>query len=577
MEHPLTLVERAVQRAIAAAYGDEYRDADPLVRPTQDPRFGDLQVNVAMGLARRLGRKPREVAVEISERLDLSAIMDPPEIAGPGFINLRLRNSYLAGAVAATLHDARLGVPATAGLLVVIDYSSPNVAKAMHVGHLRSSVIGDALGAVLEFQGHTVIRQNHLGDWGTQFGLLIEHLVELGPAAPEDLNEAYRQAVQRFSEDPAFAVRARERVVALQSGDKETLNSWQGLVERSRREFVELYRRLDVRLRDDDFRGESSYNDDLAGIVQELDDHGLLSVSEGARVVFLDEFVGRDGRAFPLIVQKSDGGYLYATTDLAALKYRIEVLRAQIILYVTDSRQAQHFRMVFRTAQRLGWLDRGDIRLEHVPFGTVLGEDGRPLRTREGAPVRLLDLIEEAEQRAAKRVRDRDPTLGDEGIDRLAHAMGIGAVKYADLSVQRTRDYVFDIERMTALEGNTAPYLQYAHARVRSILRRAEAEGLKLDSPVLPLFTQPQERAVALKALLLAPTLKEVAATFEPHRLCTYLYEFASLFTAFYESSPVLQADSAHQQQARLALCHLAGRVLQTGLELLGIEAPERL
>lgn len=577
VEHPITLVERAVRRAITAAYGDEYRDADPLVRPTQDPRFGDLQINVAMSLAKRLGRQPREVAAEISARLDLGAIVDPPTIAGPGFINLRLRDAYLADAVARMLADERLGVPAVAALRVVIDYSSPNVAKAMHVGHLRSSVIGDALAAVLEFQGHKVVRQNHLGDWGTQFGLLIEHLVELGATAPEDLNEAYRQAVQRFGEDPAFAARARERVVALQSGDEETLGMWRDLVDRSRRDFVELYARLDVRLRDEDFKGESSYNGELAGIVQELDDHGLLTLSEGAQVVFLDEFVGRDGKPFPLIAQKSDGGYLYATTDLAALQYRIEVLGAQLILYVTDNRQAQHFQMIFRTAERLGWLDRGDVRLEHVSFGTVLGEDGRPLRTREGAPVRLLDLIEEAEQRAAKRVRGRDPTVSDEEIEELAHAMGIGAVKYADLCVQRTKDYVFDIERMTALEGNTAPYLQYAHARVRSILRRAESEGIKLNSPPWPYLTQPQERAVALKALLLAPTLSDVASTFEPHRLCTYLYEFANLFTAFYESSPVLRADSADQQQARLALCHLAGRVLRTGLDLLGIKAPERL
>lgn len=578
VEQPINLVERAVQRAVIAACGEEYRDVDPLVRPTQDPRFGDLQVNVAMGLAKRVGRQPRAVAADIVERLDLGAIVDPPEIAGPGFINLRLRSSFLGEAVAEMLLDARLGVPlAEPQLRVVIDYSSPNVAKAMHVGHLRSTVIGDALAATLEFQGHEVIRQNHLGDWGTQFGLLIEHLVELGRAAPADLNKAYRQAVRQFNDDSDFASRARERVVALQSGDAETLHIWRGLVQESRRDFVELYRRLDVRLSDEDFKGESSYNGDLADIVRELDDQGLLMTSDGARVVFLDEFVGREGRPLPLIVQKSDGGYLYATTDLAALKYRIEVLKAQLILYVTDQRQAQHFQMVFRTGERLGWLDGDHVRLVHIPFGTVLGEDGRPLRSRDGAPVQLVDLIDEAEQRAAKRVRDRDPTLSDEEIDGLAHAMGIGAVKYADLSVQRTRDYVFDIERMTALEGNTAPYLQYAYARIRSILRRAESEGIKLDGRRAPHLTQPPERTVALKSLLLARTIDDVAGTLEPHVLCTYLYEFASLFTAFYESSPVLRAETSEQQQARLALCHLAGRVLRTGLDLLGIEAPERL
>jgi arginyl-tRNA synthetase len=571
---PQTTLTHRFRDALVRAFGDAYADVDPVVRPAQHPRFGDYQANVAMGLAKRLGKNPREVARAIIERLEMAGVSDPPEIAGPGFINLRLQDGYLAAEATGVAADERLGIePAAQPETVVVDYSGPNVAKEMHVGHLRSTVIGDALARTLEFLGHRVIRQNHLGDWGTQFGMLIEHLREAGGAADfDDLNELYRQAQGRFAAEPAFAERARRRVVALQSGDPETLALWRRLVDESKRHFDAIYRRLGATLGDGDFRPESFYNPMLPEVVAELEQKGLTRVSEGALCVFLPGFVREDGEPLPLIIRKSDGGYLYATTDLAALRYRVRELGARRLIYVTDARQQQHFAMVFKTAERAGWLG-GGVRAEHVPFGTILGEDGKPFRTRGGETVRLAELLDEAERRATAVVAEKNPELDAATRAQVARTVGIGSIKYADLSSDRVKDYVFSWDRMLAMDGNTAPYLQYAYARIRSIFRKGGvARG---GGPIR--IAHAAERTLVLRLLQMSGVLQAVAESLEPHRLCGHLYDIATTFSTFYESCPVLQAEDASQRQSRLALCDLTARTLARGLDLLGIEVVERM
>jgi arginyl-tRNA synthetase len=569
-----TVAER-IRDAIVRAFGPQMADADPLVRPTQDPRFGDFQANVAMGLGKRLGTKPRAVAEALVAALDLAGIAGPPEIAGPGFVNVRFDDAWLAGLAGDAAADrARLGIARVAHpQTVVVDYSGPNVAKDMHVGHLRSTVIGDALARTLDFLGHRVVRQNHVGDWGTQFGLLIEHLLdrqEAGSDTDADLTRCYRAATQRDATDPAFSERARARVVKLQAGDPETRDAWARLIALSATQFQTVYARLGVTLTPDDIRGESTYNPLLPTVVHDLRAAGLARDSEGAVCVFLDGFKGKDGEPVPLIVQKSDGGYLYATTDLAALRYRIDRLGARRLVYVTDARQRQHFQMVFAAARAAGWV-ADDVRLDHVVFGSVLGEDGKPFKTRSGDTVSLADLLDNAETLAADLVLQKNPDLAPAERARVAHAVGIGAIKYADLASDRVKDYVFSWPRMLAMDGNTAPYLQYAYARIRSIFRKA---GLETAPTATIRLDEPAERALVL--VQLDGVMETVARTLEPHRLCGYLYDVATAFSAFYEACPVLQAP-AGLRESRLVLSGLTADTLEIGLGLLGIETLERM
>jgi arginyl-tRNA synthetase len=465
---------------------------------------------------------------------------------------------------------------------IVVDYSGPNMAKEMHVGHIRSTVIGDALARTLAFLGHRVVRQNHVGDWGTPFGMLIEHLIDVGAdrATSElsvgSLNEFYQAARQKFEGDPAFAERARQRVVLLQGGDAQTLAHWREFVGASRRYFTTLYRRLGVLLTDDDVRGESFYNPLLAGVAAELEREGVARVDAGALCVFLDEFKGRDGAPLPLIVRKNDGGFGYAATDLAAIRYRTSDLGATRVLYVTGATQQQHFAMVFATAKKSGFLP-ASARAEHVMFGSILGPDKKMFKTRSGESVRLADLLTEAVARAEKAVREKNPGLEPDEIARVAEAIGIGALKYADLSSDRIKDYVFDWDRMLAFEGNTGPYLQYAHARLCSIERKAADAGAVADAETpLALATEP-ERRLAVELLMLEPILAVVEKTLEPHKLCAYLYDLATTFTSFYESSHVLRAEDATIRASRLRLCQATRSALALGLGLLGMSAPERM
>ena len=578
MADPLLMLEERVAAAIPAALGDDFAGSDPVVRRSANPSFGDYQANAAMALGKRAGRPPREVAEAIIEQLSVDDLCDKVEVAGPGFINLTLRSDALEQMTEALLDDRRLGVLTVGdGSTVVIDYSSPNVAREMHVGHLRSTVIGDSLARTLEFLGHTVVRQNHFGDWGTQFGMLIEHLVDEG-WTPEgdhqiaDLNALYQAANERFKSDDGFSERARKRVVSLQSGDEGTLRLWRALVEESARHFEQVYARLGVTLRGEDIRGESFYNDRLNAVAAELEERGLARIDDGALCAFPEGFTNREGEPLPVIVRKADGGFGYAATDLAAVRFRSETLGADEIVYVVDARQSQHFAMVFAVAREAGWIPPG-VRVEHVTFGMVLGTDGKPFRTRSGDNVKLIDLLDEAEQRAAAVVAQKNPELSDEERAHVAHVIGIGALKYADLSNDRVKDYVFDWDRMLAFEGNTAPYLQYAHARIRSIFRRAE--GTTHGSSIV--LGEPAERDLALQLLSMPSVVVATAEHLQPHRLCTYLYETASAFTTFYEKCPVLRAETDELRSSRLALCELTARALALGLSLLGIEAPDRM
>ncbi|WP_437315696.1 arginine--tRNA ligase [Sorangium sp. So ce385] len=577
MADPVHALSRAFQEAITAAFGAEHAGADPSLRRSS---HADYQANAAMALGKRLGRPPREVAAAIVGALQVGGICRKVEIAGPGFVNLTLEDAYLTRELADTASSGRLGIaPAVQPETVIVDYSGPNAAKEMHVGHLRSTIIGDALARVLEALGHRVIRQNHLGDWGTPFGMLIEHMLDLGEAAASqelsvgDLDAFYRQARAKFDGDPAFAERSRRRVVRLQGGDEQTLGLWRQLVRESTRYFESVYRRLGVTLTEADFAGESFYNPMLLDVLAELGQKGLARESEGALCVFPAGFTGKGGEPLPLIVRKQDGGYGYATTDLAAIRHRLTTVGAQRLIYVVGAPQSQHFAMVFATAREAGWL-RPPARAEHVAFGSVLGADKKMFKTRSGDTVKLSDLLDEAVERATKVVREKNPELDAEAAGAVARAVGVGAVKYADLSSDRIKDYVFDWDRMLAFEGNTAPYLMYAHARIRSIFRKA---GVESPRGVGITVGEPAERALALELLRFGAVLEDVAATLEPHRLCGYLFELAGSFTTFYERCPVLRAESEEVRRSRLALCDLTAEVLAKGLGLLGIEAPERM
>jgi arginyl-tRNA synthetase len=577
MADPQEVLGRRVRRALAAAFGPEHAGDDPVIRPSQ---FADYQSNVALPLGKRLGRPPREVAAELARHLDVTDVCLPPEVSGPGFINLTLRDEWIAAQATGLLTDQRLGVAAADPVQkVVVDYSGPNVAKELHVGHLRATVVGDAIVRVLEYLGHEVIRAAHLGDWGTQFGMLIEHALDVGEQTTRaqlsagDFTAFYQAARAEFDADPAFVERSRRRVVSLQGGDEESLRIWQLLVGESMVYLRRLYQRLNVTLSTDaDMDPESFYNSMLAEVCDELEAKGVATISDGALVAFPPGFTGRGGKPLPLILRKSDGGYGYATTDMAAIRYRICDLHVQRIIYVVGDDQRLHLAMVFATARQAGWLT-DKVSAEHAVIGLVTGADGQRLRTRTGEQVKLASLVDEAVERAERVIADRYPDAAER--HRIAEAVGIGALKYSDLSVARDSSYALDFDRMLALTGNTGPYLQYATARIRSIFRRA---GLDPDRATAPIqVTEEAERALAMRLLGFGAVVAQVAETTEPHRLCGYLFEVASAFTAFYENCPVLQAGTSAVRDSRLALSGLTLRVLLVGLGLLGVPVPDRM
>jgi arginyl-tRNA synthetase len=576
MADPLELLSRRFADAFAALAGSP---VDPVVRPSE---HADAQVNGALSVAKALGRPPRDVANDVLGRVgDVSDICESVDIAGPGFMNVVFAAEFLAEQLRVALADVRLGVQSsTTRETVVIDYSAPNVAKEMHVGHLRSTVIGDALVRMHEFVGNRVIRENHIGDWGTPFGMLIEHLLDLGEAraAEEfsvgDLDGFYKEARKKFEADDAFKERSRLRVVALQAGDEETLRMWRVLVAESTKYFNRVYRKLDVLLTDDDLMGESAYNDLLPKVVERLRESGLLQQSDGADVMFLDGFTNRDNEPLPLIIRKGDGGYNYATTDLACVIDRVDRLGANRLWYVVGAPQAQHLQMVEAATRAAGWLPP-TVEMRHVAFGNVLGSDKKMLKSRSGDSVKLSALLDEAVERATTAVREKNPDLDAASQDSIARMVGIGAVKYADLSTDRVKDYIFDWDRMLSFDGNTAPYLQYAHARICSIFRRAGIERSSADASLLALSAK-EERALALVVLQFDSAVRDTIDKASPHRLCTYLYEVATAFTAFYENCPVLKSDEP-VRTSRLVLCDATARALSTGLGLLGINAPEAM
>jgi arginyl-tRNA synthetase len=585
---PRAVIAARLQAAAAKAFGPELAGIDPMVRRSER---ADFQADLAMGLAKSLKRPPRQVAEAVVAAADLAGVCERVEIAGPGFINLTLAKSFLETVAADMARDERLGVPNAANKeRVVIDYSAPNVAKEMHVGHLRSTIIGDALARLLELAGHEVVRQNHIGDWGTPFGMLIEHLVDkeqawgaptgVGQVGGEldigDFNTFYREARVKFDADPKFAERARQRVVMLQAGDAATLERWRTLVGVSRKYFASIYERLGITLDDADVRGESAYNADLSEIAVELEGKGIAAVNDGALCAFPSGFANREGEPLPLIVRKQDGGYGYAATDLAALRYRTQTLGATRILYVVGTPQAQHLAMVFAVGTLAGWL-KPPARAEHVAFGSVLGADKKIFKTRAGDTVRLVDLLDEAVERADAELLKRNPD--DDRSDRraLAAQIGIGAIKYADLANDRIKDYVFDWDRMLAAEGRTGPYLQYAHARIHSIFRKAAESGITRAPNAAIAVDDPIEHRLALELAEFGHAVMEAGETLRPHRLCGYLYDLATAFTAFFEACPVLKASDERTRASRLALCELTARVLERGLSLIGIAAPPRM
>ena len=626
-------VEREAQAAFAAA---GIADSPVVLQPTKNAEHGDFQINGVMGAAKKAKQNPRELAQKVAEALAGNAVIESAEVAGPGFINLRLRPEFLAQNIHAALNDARFGIAKTdKPQTVVIDYSSPNLAKEMHVGHLRSSIIGDSISRVLEFMGNTVIRQNHVGDWGTQFGMLVAYLVEQQKdnAAFElaDLEQFYRAAKVRFDEDPAFADTAREYVVKLQGGDETVLALWKQFVDISLSHAQAVYDTLGLKLRPEDVAGESTYNNDLQPVVDDLAQKGLAVEDDGAKVVFLDEFKNKEGEPAAFIVQKQGGGFLYASTDLACLRYRVGTLHADRLLYVVDHRQALHFEQLFTTSRKAGYLPE-DVKAEFIGFGTMMGKDGKPFKTRSGDTVKLVDLLDEAINRAEQVVKEKNPkwqltteledglkkissltnsdnlknklkynlenkkleiTLENDVVyhlpidkidkivrgaeeytdtalsdaEKIARVVGIGAVKYADLSKNRTSDYVFDWDAMLSFEGNTAPYLQYAYTRVQSVFRKAG----EWDATAPTVLTEPLEKQLAAELLKFEDVLQSVADTAYPHYLAAYLYQIATLFSRFYEACPILKSEGA-TRNSRLQLAKLTGDTLKQGLELLGID-----
>ncbi|MCL2917801.1 arginine--tRNA ligase [Shewanella litorisediminis] len=547
---------------------------------TKDKSHGDLATNLAMMLTKVAGKPPRELAQLIIDNLPASAQVSKVEIAGPGFINFFIDENALANQLKAAIGDAMLGVKAAAPQTVVVDYSSPNLAKEMHVGHLRSTIIGDSVVRALEFLGHKVIRQNHVGDWGTQFGMLLAYMEELRAQGDDkanlelsDLESFYRAAKLRFDESDEFATRARQLVVKLQSGDEYCNKLWREFNDISLSHCHDVYARLGVSLTRKDVHGESAYNADLAQVVADLDAKGLLAISDGAKVVFQEEFRNKDGEPLPVIIQKADGGFLYATTDLAAMRYRSGTLNADRVLYFVDLRQALHFQQVFSLARTAGFV-RDNMTLEHMGFGTMNGEDGRPFKTRSGGVVKLVDLLDEAVERAEQLVRSKNPDMDEAEVKEIARVVGIASVKYADLSKNRSSDYIFSFEQMLSFEGNTAPYLLYAYTRVAGIFKKAENIDLSHAELVLE---HDKEKELGNKLAQFGEILARMVDKGQPHILCGYLYELAGAFSSFYEACPVLSAESEVARDSRLLLSRLTADTLKQGLSLLGIETLERM
>ncbi|WEO96059.1 arginine--tRNA ligase [Streptomyces sp. FXJ1.172] len=585
----VTSLSDSVQQHLASALSatlPEAAGADPLLRRSDR---ADFQANGILALAKKAKANPRELAAQVVGRVVTGdELIKEVEVSGPGFLNITLADRAITGNLAARYADetGRLGVPTAAQPgTTVIDYAQPNVAKEMHVGHLRSAVIGDSVVQLLEFTGENVVRRHHIGDWGTQFGMLIQYLDEhpheldhkdarvTGEEAMSNLDRLYKAARKKFDSDEEFKTRARRRVVDLQAGDAHTLAMWQKFVDESKIYFFSVFEKLDMEIRDEDIVGESGYNDMLAETCRLLEESGVAVRSEGALCVFFDDVKGPDGNPVPLIVQKSDGGYGYAATDLSAIRDRVFSLKANTLLYVVDARQALHFKMVFETARRAGWLNE-DVTAAQLAFGTVLGKDGKPFKTREGETVRLVDLLDEAVERASAVVREKAQDLSEEEIAERGAQVGIGAVKYADLSTSANRDYKFDLDQMVSLNGDTSVYLQYAYARIRSILRKA-GEVRPVAHPELALTGA--ERALGLHADAFAETVAEAAGEYAPHKLAAYLYQLASLYTTFYDKCPVLKAETPQQVENRLFLCDVTARTLHQGMALLGIRTPEKL
>lgn len=579
--HFIELLEHALTQLRADGTLPEQPQPPIKLDRTKDAAHGDYASNIALMLAKPAGLPPRELAEKIITQLPASEAVAKVEIAGPGFINIFQAGNVLTDGLKRMRDGNQLGInPPEQPLTVVVDYSSPNLAKEMHVGHLRSTIIGDAVARTLEYLGHKVIRQNHVGDWGTQFGMLLAYLesqqTDNSTLTEElaDLEEFYRQAKLRFDESPDFANRSRELVVALQSGDEYCLQLWEQFNTVSMQHCFDVYERLGVSLTAADVRGESAYNDDLPSVVAALKEQGLLTESEGAQCVFLDSFKNKDGDVLPVIVQKADGGYLYATSDLAALRYRQEALQADRILYFVDQRQGLHFQQIFAVANAAGFV-KPSTELAHMGFGTMNGKDGRPFKTRTGGTVKLVDLLIEAEDRALALVASKNPDFDQSTLQHIAHTVGIGAVKYADLSKNRSSDYIFNFDQMLSFDGNTAPYLLYAYTRVASVFRRAGIEPTALKADIQ--LDAPQEIALAQKLLAFQGTLEQVADKGLPNLLCQYLYELAGLFSSFYEHCPILSTEDEQLKNSRLQLAAITAKTLHDGLNLLGINTLERM
>jgi len=572
------LLSEKVSQALIAAGAPA--DCEPQVRQSAKVQFGDYQANGVMAVAKKLGMPPRQVAEQVLTHLDLNGIASKVEIAGPGFINIFLDPAFLAEHVNQALTSDRLGLSRPEPQTIVVDYSAPNVAKEMHVGHLRSTIIGDASVRTLELLGHNVIRANHVGDWGTQFGMLIAFLElkqqeNAGEMALADLEAFYREAKKHYDEDEAFAERARGYVVKLQGGDEYCRQMWRKLVDITMAQNQTNYDRLNVTLTSKDVMGESLYNPMLPGIVADLKAKGLAVESEGATVVFLDEYKNKEGEPMGVIIQKKDGGYLYTTTDIACAKYRFETLHADRVLYYIDSRQHQHLMQAWTIVRKAGYVPES-VPLEHHMFGMMLGKDGKPFKTRAGGTVKLADLLDEALERARRLVAEKNPDMPADELEKLANAVGIGAVKYADLSKNRTTDYIFDWDNMLAFEGNTAPYMQYAYTRVLSVFRKAEIDESVLANASV-VITEDREAQLAARLLQFEETLNVVAREGTPHVMCSYLYDLAGLFSGFYEHCPILTAESDETRLSRLKLAQLTAKTLKTGLDTLGIETVERM
>ncbi|OWS73766.1 arginine--tRNA ligase [Pantoea sp. VS1] len=571
------LLSDKVSQAMVAAGAPA--DCEPQVRQSAKVQFGDYQANGIMAVAKKLGQVPRQLAEQVVQHLDLAGIASKIDIAGPGFINIFLDRQWLAQQAAQALQLPRLGVSEVTPQTIVIDYSAPNVAKEMHVGHVRSTIIGDAAVRTQEFLGHDVIRANHVGDWGTQFGMLIAYLEKQQNEHHEDIALAdleafYREAKRTYDEDEAFAERARGYVVKLQGGDEYCRAMWKKLVDITMSQNQQVYDRLNVTLTRKDVMGESLYNDMLPGIVADLREKGLAVTSEGATVVFLDEFKNKEGEPMGVIIQKKDGGYLYTTTDIACAKYRYETLHADRVLYYIDSRQHQHLQQAWTIVRKAGYVPES-VPLEHHAFGMMLGKDGRPFKTRSGGTIKLSDLLDEAVERAHALVSEKNPEMSAAELKELAEVVGIGAVKYADLSKSRTTDYIFDWDNMLAFEGNTAPYMQYAYTRVLSVFRKAGIEADSLHGDII--LTDEREALLATRLLQFEETITQVARDGTPHVMCAYLYDLAGLFSGFYEHCPILSAEEENVRNSRLQLAALTAKTLKQGLDTLGIKTVERM